>query len=194
MRVPSRLLNPVLSLLPLLLLVVFAFRPEIALDFIVFSIELELHAHLAEEGGSGVEDRLVGDVDVLHVKATLYPLWQFLVFPRPRESAICKHHQAVVIFATHYSAQTLRTLPHGVKLEELVSVDDLLAVDHETYALQQNWIVGVLNRKAYHDDTSTIVGLKIDTFCDFTSCDCQEDTAAADIAGFAILPQALFSL
>lgn len=194
MRVPSRLLDPALSLLPLLLLVLLTFCPEIALDFIVFSIEFELHAHLAEEGGSGVEDRLVGDVDVLYVKATFYPLRQFLVFPRPCEPAIREHHQTVVIFATHYSAQALRTLSHGVKLEELVSVDDLLAVDHETDALEQNWIVGVLNRKAYHDDTPTIVALKIDTLCDFTSCDCQEDAASADIASFAILFQTLLSL
>jgi hypothetical protein len=88
----------------------------------------------------------------------------------------------------------LGCLTHSVELKELVSVNNLLSLDHEPYPLQKNRIVGVLNRKAYHHHASSVVTLKIYSFCDFPSRNRQENTSSAHVAGLSIVSEALFGL
>lgn len=45
----------------------------------------------------------------------------------------------------------------------------------------------ILNWKAYHDDATSIVTLKIYSFCDLSSCDSKKDTSSANIACLTIL-------
>ena len=45
----------------------------------------------------------------------------------------------------------------------------------------------VLYWKAHHDNASAIVSLKVDTFCDFASGDCQKYASSTDITGLSIV-------
>lgn len=52
----------------------------------------------------------------------------------------------------------------------------------------------VLDRKADHDDTASVVPLKVYPLCDLSSRDCKEDSSSAHITGLPVLDQTLFGL
>jgi hypothetical protein len=158
----------------------------------VIKYKFEVFAHPAEEVGADMEDGFVGEVDVLHVQAAFDPLRQLLVLACPGEAAVGQDHQSVVVLATHDSAQTLGALAHGVELEELVPVYDLFTLDHVPDPFEEDGVVRILYGEADHDDAATVVSLEIYAFCDFASCDGEEDAAPADVAGLAVLFEAEF--
>lgn len=88
-----------------------------------------------------MENSLIGNVDILHVQASLDPFRQLFILTRPRETAICHYHQSIIVLSSHNSSQTLGALSHCIKLEELVPVSYLFAFDHKSDPLQKNWIM-----------------------------------------------------
>ena len=82
-----------------------------------------------------MEHSLISQVYVLHIQAPLYPFRQLLILTRPCKPTISQNHHPIVVFASHYSPQTLRTLPHGIELEKLITIYDLLLLNHKPYPL-----------------------------------------------------------
>lgn len=141
-----------------------------------------------------MENHLESYVNVLVLKASLDPLWQLFIFSRSHKSAIRQYHESVVGLFSHNSAKALCNLSHGIKLKELVPIFKLLIFDHELNPFQKNRVVRVLNRKAHHDNTPSVMFLKVNTFGYFSSGDGKIHCSPSNVTRLPVLPQSVFGL
>lgn len=151
-------------------------------------------SHFSKEITRDVENHLESYVYVLVLKASLDPLWQLFIFPGSHKSAIGQYHKSVVSLFSHHTTKALSNLPHGIKLEEFVSVFKLLILDHELNSLKKNRIMRVLNRKAHHDNTPSVMFLKVNTFGYLSSGDGKIHCSPSNVTGLPVLPQSVFGL
>ena len=135
-----------------------------------------------------MKDHFEGNVDMLMLKTSFDPLRQFLIFARPHKPSICQNHKSIISFPSHNSSKALCCLSHGIKLKELISISNLLVVYHKLNPLQQDGIMRILDRKANHNNSPSVMILKINSFCNFTPSNGKINSSSSNIASLSILP------
>mmetsp|Transcript_85609 Transcript_85609/g.178854 ORF Transcript_85609/g.178854 Transcript_85609/m.178854 type:complete len:251 (+) Transcript_85609:387-1139(+) len=126
-------------------------------------------------------------------KKFLDPIWNLRPLVLPRITLVGEHHDPVVSLGADDASQALRSLPHRVEVQELGLLDAVVFFE-KLKPCSKVPRKGILKRNPEDDDTAAVVSVKIDTLCNFTSCDTDENCALTVVAGLPIQAQGYFSI
>mmetsp|Transcript_25384 Transcript_25384/g.60425 ORF Transcript_25384/g.60425 Transcript_25384/m.60425 type:complete len:201 (-) Transcript_25384:1749-2351(-) len=98
---------------------------------------------------------------------------------------VCEDHDTIIALGSNDSAQTLRSLPHRVEVQELRFLD-VVVLAQKLQPCSQLARQRVLEGHTEKHHAAPVVTVKVNPFCDLAAGHGKEDGALARVAGLAV--------
>jgi len=114
------------------------------------------------------------------------PLRQFILLIWFFISSIRENHKSIIIFGSKNSSNTLASLPHSIKSQEIIFLDIKVLFEKTHSGIQISW-KGILIWNSKDDHTPSVVTSKIYSFGNLAPCNTEKYSTSSAITSLLII-------